>query len=106
MFVANQRLDQLSAAQTDFKNRFMLSGVQPNEVLRVFIFPGISLHPNFGITDSERNGNHEGSLDIPLAQISILNELITDLDVLAEVTLTSKSRSSCIVRSILFPDIL
>lgn len=53
MLVTNQRIDQLSAAQTDFMNRGMLSGVQPNEVLRVFIFPGISLlHPNFHITHS------------------------------------------------------
>jgi len=55
MLVTNQCLDQLSAAQTDFKNCGMLSGVQPNEVLRVFSFPGISLlHPNFHITHSHR----------------------------------------------------
>jgi len=39
MLVTNQHIDQLSAAQTDFKNRGMLSGVWPNEVLHVFIFP-------------------------------------------------------------------
>jgi len=38
MLVTNQRLDQLSAAQTDFENRGMLSGTQANEHLCVFIF--------------------------------------------------------------------
>jgi hypothetical protein len=38
MLVTKQRLDQLSTAQTDFKNRGMLSGTQANEPLRVSIF--------------------------------------------------------------------
>jgi hypothetical protein len=36
MLVTNQRLDQLSTAQTDFKNRDMLSDTQANEPLRAF----------------------------------------------------------------------
>ena len=38
MLVTNQRLDQLSAAQTDFSNRGMVSGTHSNELLCVFIF--------------------------------------------------------------------
>jgi hypothetical protein len=38
MLVTNQRLDQLSTAQTDFEIRGMLSGTQANELLCEFIF--------------------------------------------------------------------
>lgn len=39
MLVTNQRLDQLTAAQTDFMDRGMLGGIQPDEVPGAFIFP-------------------------------------------------------------------
>ncbi len=38
MLVTNQRLDQLSTAHTDFKNRGMLSETKANSPSRVFIF--------------------------------------------------------------------
>lgn len=38
MLVTNQRLDQLSAAETDFRNRGMLDEIQLDEFLRLSIF--------------------------------------------------------------------
>lgn len=54
--------------------------------------------------DSEHSGNHDDSFNTPLVQTSIpdedMEELITDLDVLAEVALPSKPSSFHIICNI------
>lgn len=107
MLVTNQRLDQLSAAQTDFENRGMLSGTQANEPICVFIFLCYelilrmlnSILPTATDFEHDRNGSIHNPINIPSAQPSILDEdleeeLATDLDVAAEVTLGVRPSSS------------
>ena len=103
MLVTNQRLDQLSAAQTDFENRGMLHGTQaskPSCSMFIFLYindSDVNLYP---LTDPQPTTGH-GSINEPInvpTQTSVadedpLEEIITDLDAVAEVTLGSKPSS-------------